>query len=62
MKEVGLDLPLDELIRLQRYGIDADYVREIRDAGLKDVTVEQLIDMHNNGVDGDYIKALRDNE
>jgi hypothetical protein len=62
MKNAGLgQLSMDDLMRLSKYGVDADYVKEVRDAGLTDVTVEQLIEMSKHGVDADFIRSMRDN-
>jgi beta-lactamase regulating signal transducer with metallopeptidase domain len=59
MKSVGLDTTdVDSLIALKIHGVTAEYVREIRDAGLTP-DAEDVIAMKIHGVSPEYIAQFR---
>lgn len=49
-----------EMAALEAYEVDADYIRAVQEAGLRDLTVKQLISLKNYEVDADEIVALRE--
>ncbi|HVR43030.1 MAG TPA: M56 family metallopeptidase [Thermoanaerobaculia bacterium] len=51
-------LTIDDLIRLRNLGVDAEYVRAMREAGY-DLPLEQLEGFRAVGVTPDYIRSLR---
>ena len=52
-------LTMQDLIRLHDHGVDADYIRELRQLGLTDLSINQIIELSNHGVDPDFIMAMR---
>jgi beta-lactamase regulating signal transducer with metallopeptidase domain/uncharacterized protein YnzC (UPF0291/DUF896 family) len=60
LKEAGLtNLSVDELIGLKVQGVTADYVRAMRDLGLK-IDTDNLIGMKVQGITPEYVKAMRE--
>ena len=53
-------LTAEELIELADHGVDADYLRELREAGLTDLSVSELTELFDHGVQPDYIRDMRD--
>ena len=53
-------LTTEELIELADHGIGADYLRELREAGLTDLSVSELTELFDHGVQADYIREMRD--
>lgn len=50
----------EQMAALEVYEIDADDIRALQEAGLRDLTVKQLIALKNYEVDADDIRALRE--
>ncbi len=48
----------EQMAALEAHEVDADYIRALREAGLRDLTVKQLISLKNNEVDAEYVRAL----
>jgi beta-lactamase regulating signal transducer with metallopeptidase domain len=60
LKDAGLtNLSVDQLIALKVQGINGEYVKEMKDLGLK-ADVDKLIGMKVQGISPDYVKGLRD--
>jgi len=55
---VGLRLTVDELIELASNGVDADYVKSLAEAGLRNLTVPEIVELAANGVEVDYVRDL----
>ena len=53
-------LTTEELIELADHGVGADYLRELREAGLTDLTVAELTELFDHGVQAGYIREMRD--
>ena len=49
-----------QMAALEAHEVDADYIRALQEAGLRDLTVKQLISLKNYEVDADDIVALRE--
>jgi beta-lactamase regulating signal transducer with metallopeptidase domain len=59
-KEVGLsNLTIDELISLKVQGVTAEYVKSMKDLGLK-VDVDELVGIKVQGITAEYVKEMRD--
>jgi beta-lactamase regulating signal transducer with metallopeptidase domain len=52
------DLNVDQLIALKIHGVDGEYIRQIRAAGLR-LTVDQLVAFRIHGVTADFIDGLK---
>ncbi len=50
----------EQIAALEAYEVDADYIRALQEAGLRDLTMKQLISLKNNEVDAEYVRALRE--
>jgi hypothetical protein len=50
----------DELVRLGTHGVDAAYMRGLRDAGLSDLTADEIIQLYNHGIDPAFVAEMRD--
>lgn len=57
---VGRKLNFDELIQLTVHGIGPEFLREVRDAGLTDLTVDEVATLGIHGVRPAWIKEMRD--
>ena len=53
-------LTIEQLIRLRRYGVDAEFIRGFKALGYADLTVEELIDLAKYGTNPDYVAAVRE--
>ena len=65
-RHAGADKPLDpanpsvdDLVFLKAYGIDADFVREMHAAGLKNLTARELAILHTYNVRPETVRELR---
>lgn len=59
LKEAGLNgLTIDELISLKVQGVTAEYVKSMKDLGLK-VNVEELVGAKVQGITPEYVKEMR---
>jgi hypothetical protein len=56
----GFTFTAEQMAALEVYEVDADYIRALQEAGLRDLTVKQLISLKNYEVDADDIVALRE--
>lgn len=50
---------LDEIIKMQMHGVDADFIRDLKRVGLRNLTPDQLIHLYNHGVDAGFVVAMR---
>ena len=55
---VGLRLTVEELVELASNGVDADYVKSLAVAGLRNLTVSEIVELADNGVEADYVRDL----
>jgi len=61
MRSLDLDdLTAEQIAKMSMHGVDAAYIREIRELGFSDLTVEQIIKMRMHGVDAAYVQEMRD--
>ena len=51
---------VDHLIRLRLHGISPDYVEEMREAGLEDLSTEDLVQLRVHNVTPDYVAEIRE--
>jgi len=59
MKEAGFDhLTVDELIGLKVQGVTPEYVKQMRDLGMRP-DVNQFIGMKSQGIDSEYVREMR---
>ena len=59
MKEAGLtNLSVDELIGLKVQGVTAEYVKSMKDLGMK-IEADELIGMKVQGITPEYVKEMR---
>jgi hypothetical protein len=56
----GFTFTGEQMAALEVYEIDADYIRALQEAGLRDLIVKQLISLKNYEVDAEYVRALRE--
>ncbi len=59
MAELGMKLPLDELVRMRDHGVSAEYVRAMRAAGHR-VGHEELVRARDHGVSADFVRKMAD--
>lgn len=52
-------LSVEDLIRLKKYGVNADYIKAIKDQDFSRITLEDIIKFAKYGVTVDFIKALK---
>jgi len=55
---VGLRLTVEELVELASNGVDADYVKSLAGAGLRNLPVSEIVELAANGVEADYVRDL----
>jgi hypothetical protein len=56
----GFTFTGEQLAALEVDEVDADYIRALQEAGLRDLTVKQLIALKNYEIDAAFVKALMD--
>lgn len=54
----GGHVPLDELVSIGRQGVNSDYIRAMKTAGLEPQTEKQLAEMRRHGVSETFIREL----
>ncbi len=55
----GGKLSFEQMIELGQYGISANYVRELGEAGLNDLSFEEVIKLGQYGINAKYVIELR---
>jgi hypothetical protein len=51
MKEAGFPkISPDQLVAMRIHGVDADFVKEVRDRGYKNPSIDDLIEMRIHGL------------
>ena len=55
---LGLRLTVEELVELASNGVDADYVKSLGAAGMRNLTVSEIVELAANGVEADYVRDL----
>jgi hypothetical protein len=58
-KESGLNASTQELIDMRAHGVNAQYIRETRRAGYRDLRARDLIEMKNHGVTPGFLRDLK---
>lgn len=58
-RETGLNASLQQLIDMRAHGVNADYIRETRRAGYRDLHAADLIEMKNHGVAPEFLRDLK---
>lgn len=53
-------LSIDQIIKLRKYGVDADFIRDLKALGFSSVTYNELIQLSKYGAHPRYIKSMRD--
>lgn len=53
-------LSIDQIIQLRKYGVDAEFIRELKALGYNDLTYQDLVALGKYGADADDIRAFRD--
>jgi hypothetical protein len=59
MADLGMKLPLEDLIRTRDHGVNPEYVRAMRAAGF-DVSHQDLVRARDHGVSADFLRSMRD--
>jgi hypothetical protein len=54
----GMRLTVDDLVELSSNGVDADYVKALAAAGMRNLTVPEIVELAGNGVEADYVRDL----
>ena len=57
---VGDTITVEQLIKLRRYDIDAEFIRGLKALGFTDLTFEELIMLGKYGADPEYIQEMQD--
>jgi hypothetical protein len=55
---LGLRLTVEELVELASNGVDAEYVKSLAGAGLRNLPVSEIFELAANGVEADYVRDL----
>jgi hypothetical protein len=55
----GRSVPLEELIRIGRDGVNSDYLRGLRNSGVEPESERQLAEMRRHGVSESFIRELQ---
>ena len=50
---------VEQLIELSEHEVDPDFIKEMREAGLTDLSVDQLIALREHEVDPSLVKAVQ---
>lgn len=58
-QETGLNASLQQLIDMRAHGVNAEYIRETRRAGYRDLHAGDLIEMKNHGVTPEFLRDLK---
>lgn len=58
--DVFAGLTADDLIRLRANGIDRQYIGQLRQFGLSDLSIDDLIELRAHGVTPEYIARMRE--
>jgi hypothetical protein len=53
---------VSEIVELASNGVEADYVRDLVNAGLEGLTVEEIVELSGNGVDPKLAESFRRGE
>ena len=54
-------LTTDQIVEMRIHGVSPEFVREMGESGLGDLSFDDLIEMGTHGVDPDYIREMREN-
>ena len=59
MADLGIKLPLEELVRMRDHGVTPEYVRGMRAAG-HDVGAAELVRARDHGVSTEFVRRMKD--
>ncbi len=59
-QKVGSNPGFDRLVRLGMFGVTPEYMKQVKESGLGDLTFEQIITLGKFGVSPQYIVEMRD--
>lgn len=59
MADLGMKLPLEELIRTRDHGVNPEYVRAMRNAGFN-VSHQDLVRARDHGVNAEFLRRMRE--
>ncbi|MFQ5569208.1 MAG: M56 family metallopeptidase, partial [Rhodothermales bacterium] len=52
-------LTIEQLIQLSKYGVDAEFIRNLKDLGFDDLSFEELVVLAKYGADPEYIRDMQ---
>ena len=55
----GGKLSFEQMIELGKFGISANHVRQLGEAGLSDLSFDEIIELGKFGIDAKYVIELR---
>lgn len=53
-------LSVDDLVKMRIHGVTADFIRQSRELGFKDLSIDDLVKMRIHRVTPEYVKEMRD--
>lgn len=56
---VGSNLGFDKLVKLGTFGISPTFLKELKEAGIKDLTFDEIISFGMHGVSPSYVKEMK---
>lgn len=59
MRAIGYDVPLGKYVEFRIFGVDPDYVREMRDVGFDRLSADKLVETKIHGATPEYIREMR---
>ena len=60
LAELPIDsLTIDQIISLRKYGVDGDFIRQLREMGFSSISYKELIALGKYGADADFIQEMR---
>ncbi len=52
------NIETEQLIKMAKYGIDGDYISELRQTGV-DISIEDIIQLGKHNVSADYVRSMQ---
>ena len=59
MRAEGFDVPLEKYLTMRIFNVTAEYIREMRSLGYKDISADKLVETKIHRVTPDYIRKMR---
>ncbi|MEM1181585.1 MAG: hypothetical protein AAGM22_24795 [Acidobacteriota bacterium] len=60
LAELGYRESLERLVEMRIHGVDGRYIRELANAGYRELPSKKLVEMRIHGVDGAYVREIGD--